>query len=125
MAMSRRAQRVAAQLTRDVGEILRSKVNDPDLGFITITRAHITADLRHARLMWAVLGGDDQVSRSQAALTRASNHIRRELGLVVGLRYTPALEFEMDAAYYDGSAVLNALSDLDAELPDPPTETDR
>ena len=60
---------MAAQLTRDVGEILRSKVNDPDLGFITITRAYITADLRHARLMWAVLGGDDQISRSQAALS--------------------------------------------------------
>ncbi|MCY3800559.1 MAG: 30S ribosome-binding factor RbfA [Chloroflexi bacterium] len=123
--MSRRAQRVAAQLTRDVGEILRSKVDDPDLGFITITRAYITADLRHARLMWAVLGGDDQVSRSQAALARASNHIRRELGFVIGLRYTPALEFEMDAAYFDGSAVLNTLTDLDVEPRGPSTETDR
>ena len=116
---------MAAQLTRDVGEILRSKVNDPDLGFVTITRASITADLRHARLMWAVLGGDDQISRSRAALARASNHIRRELGFVIGLRYTPALEFEVDAAYYDGSAVLNALTDLDVEPPGTSTETGR
>ncbi len=123
MAMSRRAQRVAAQVTRDVGEILRSKVNDPDLGFVTITRAFITADLRHARLMWAVLGGDEQVSKSRAALARASNHIRRELGLVLELRHIPALEFEMDAAYYDGSAVLSVLSDLDVEPLDPSTET--
>ena len=114
---------MAAQVTRDVGEILRSKVNDPDLGFVTITRASITADLRHARLMWAVLGGDEQISRSRAALARASNHIRRELGRVLGLRYTPSLKFEMDTAYYDGSAVLNVLGDLDAEPLDPSTET--
>ncbi len=123
MATSRRAQRVASQVTRDVGEILRSKVNDPDLDFVTITRASITSDLRHARLMWAVLGGDDQISRSRAALARASNHIRRELGFVLGLRYTPDLEFVMDAAYYDGSAVLNVIGDLEAEPPDSSTET--
>ncbi len=123
MAMSRRAQRVASQVARDVGEILRSKVNDPDLGFVTITRAEVSGDLRHVQLMWAVLGSDDEITKSQAALVRASSHIRRELGLVLGLRHTPDLEFVMDDAYHEGRAVLNTLRELNVGPPDSMSDT--
>ena len=109
---------MASQVVRDVGEILRSKVNDPQLGFVTITRAEVSGDLRHVRLMWAVLGGDDEIDQSQAALVRASSYIRRELGLVLELRHTPELDFVIDHAYHDGRSVLNALRDLNVAKSD-------
>ena len=109
MTTSRRAQRVASQICRDVGEILRLKVNDPDL--------------RHVRLMWAALGSEDDIAKSQAALGRASSHIRRELGLVLELRHTPDLEFVMDSAYQDGTAVLSTIRELNVEPPDPLSDT--
>ena len=123
MTTSRRAQRVASQICRDVGEILRLKVNDPDLGFVTITRADVSGDLRHVRLMWAALGSEDDIAKSQAALVRASGHIRRELGLVLELRHTPDLEFVMDSAYQDGTAVLSTIRELNVEPPDPLSDT--
>ena len=115
MATSRRVRRVASQVVQDVGQILRSRVNDPDLDFVTITRAHVSGDLRHVRLMWAVLGGDEEIRTAQQALTRASRYIRRELGAVLQLRYTPEIEFAVDLAYLEGQAVIDTLREFDAE----------
>ena len=124
MATSRRAQRVASQIARDVGNILQTRVDDPDLGFVTVTRADVTADLRQARVFWAVLGNDEDQLRTGKALSRAAKHVRRELGLILGLRHTPEVDFVMDAGYQAERAVLETLRSLDVERTDPSKDMD-
>jgi len=124
MATRRRVQRVASQIARDVGNILQTRVSDPDLGFVTVTRADVTVDLRQAKVYWAVLGNDEDQLRTSKALSRAARHIRRELGLNLGLRHTPEVEFVMDAGYQAERAVLETLRGLDVEGKDPSKDAD-
>jgi ribosome-binding factor A len=42
-----RPNRVADQIRAELGELLAREVHDPGVGFITLTRVHLTPDLRH------------------------------------------------------------------------------
>ena len=115
--MGRRVERVAAQITRDVGQILLSKVKDPDLGFVTITHSEISGDLKYARIFYAVFGEETDSERTAMALERATGFVRRELAAMLGLRYTPELKFVLDTAYIKGMEVMDLIRDLDDASP--------
>ena len=115
--MSRRVERVAAQITRDVGQILLSKVKDSDLGFVTITHSDVSGDLKYARIFYAVLGEKTDLERTALALKRATGFVRRELAAILGLRYAPELKFVLDTAYIKGEEVMELIRDLDMPSP--------
>ena len=51
--------------------MLQKELKDPRLGFITITGAEITRDLRNAKVYVSVLGSEDEQKKSMIALQRA------------------------------------------------------
>ena len=94
--MSRRAQRVAEEIRSEVARILSSGLKDPRLGFVTVTRVSLTADLQHARVYVSVLGADAGREASLAVLRQAAGFVRGELGRGLRLRRTPELAFHHD-----------------------------
>ena len=57
-----RVNQLADRIRVIVAEMLERRVKDPRLGFVTITEARLTGDLREATVFYTVLGGDqDQV----------------------------------------------------------------
>ena len=77
--------------------MLERRIKDPRLGFVTVTEARITNDLREATVFYTVYGTPEEQADSQVALKSATGIIRSEIGKLLGLRHTPSLTFVADA----------------------------
>jgi ribosome-binding factor A len=80
-----------------VAETLERRVKDPRLGFITITEARVTRDLREATVFYTVYGDETDRAETAAALESAKGVLRSEVGRQTGVRHTPTLAFVADA----------------------------
>ena len=96
-------------LVHEISDILRREMRDPRIGFVTITGAEVTPDLRHARVFFTVLGEPDQRDETAKALNRAAGFIRSEFAQRAELRYVPDLRFEYDTAVERGLRISQLL----------------
>src|SRR5271167_260014 len=92
-----KTRRLAERIAKIVAELLERRIKDPRLGFVTVTEARLTADLREAKVFYTVLGTAEERQDSAMALKSATGVIRSEVGRLIGLRHTPSLEFIEDA----------------------------
>jgi ribosome-binding factor A len=92
-----RARRLADRIREVVADVLERQVKDPRLGFVTVTDARLTADLRDATVFYTVLGDEAAHASTAAALESAKGVIRSEVGRRTGVRFTPTLAFVPDA----------------------------
>ena len=53
---TRRAQRIEAQIAREVSDLLERHLEDPAIGFVTVQRVSIAPDLGHAVVFVTPLG---------------------------------------------------------------------
>jgi len=107
----RRPERLAEQIKEEVSLIVAGEVEDPRIGFVTVTDAKITPDLRHAKIYVSVMGTEDEVKESLKALNRASRFIRHQLGAVLRIRRVPELHFVFDATLRTATRIEELLSE--------------
>jgi ribosome-binding factor A len=91
-----RARRLSEAIVQIVAEMLERRIKDPRLGFVTVTEARVTGDLREATVFYTVYGSDAERAESAAALASAAGLIRSEVGRQTGLKHTPSIAFEPD-----------------------------
>jgi ribosome-binding factor A len=91
-----RARKLGGRVAQIVAEMLERRIKDPRLGFVTITDARMTNDLREATVFYTVYGTPEEQAGTAAALASATGVIRAEVGRQTGLRHTPSLEFRPD-----------------------------
>lgn len=94
--------RVAERIREEISLILQNRVKDPGAGSITVTDVTVTPDLRMARVFYSVLGDEEMRKAARDALRRSKGYIRRELGQVLRIRYSPELTFLYDATFETG-----------------------
>ncbi|MDI2132459.1 30S ribosome-binding factor RbfA [Yinghuangia seranimata] len=92
-----RARKLADRIKVVVAETLDRRIKDPRLGFVTITDARVTGDLREATVFYTVFGDETEREASAAALESAKGILRSAVGRETGVRYTPTLTFVADA----------------------------
>lgn len=114
--------RQTSQRMRKVNELVREIVaeavldlKDPRIGFLTITGAETSPDLRHAIVFYSVLGTDEEKRGTAAALASSTPRLQREIGSQSKLRYTPKLEFRVDTAIDEGIKISQMLKDMEIE----------
>jgi len=90
----RRRERVGEALKEVLGEALERRVDDPRVGFVTVTAVDAAPDLKTARVYVSVLGGDPD--RSLKALGDAAPVLQREIARSLRLMWTPKLTFTLD-----------------------------
>ena len=96
MAQGSRPERVGEQIRQAISLALAREVQDPRIGFVTITRVKVSADLQQARLYYTTIG-DERVRKETArGLEAAKPFLRRALGNAIRLRRVPELAFEYD-----------------------------
>ena len=100
-----RALKLGDRIAQIVAEFLERRVKDPRLGFVTVTEARVTGDLREATVFYTVYGSDDEVAGTAAALTSATGLIRSEVGRQTGLKHTPSISFSRDTVPDNARAI--------------------
>ena len=113
--MSQRPSRVGEQIREDLTELLAREVHDPGVGFVTLTRVSVTADLQQARVYYTTLGDDKAKRESKRALERAVPFLRRQLGRRLRLRRIPELQFFYDESIERHDRIERILQDLQHE----------
>lgn len=91
-----RVQRVAEEIKKEIGRIIHDELNDPRIGFVTITKVDLSRDCRFAKVYFSLLGSKKQLRDTQVGLARSKGFIRKLLAQRVNLRYTPEIVFKLD-----------------------------
>jgi ribosome-binding factor A len=95
MSGGARPDRVAEEFREVLAEEI-PRLKDPRVGFVTVTRVDVSADLRKATVYYTVYGKDKDHRRTRAGLDSAKPHLRGVLGHQVRLKFTPQIEFQED-----------------------------
>lgn len=104
---SQRQLRVGEVLREALIEALaRAHFRDPLLAeaHITVTEVRPSPDLRHAKVYVMPLGGEDSEVLVEA-LRRAAPYLRSEVNRRVRLKYSPALQFELDRSFDEADRI--------------------
>ncbi len=108
-----RIGRINEDIQRELSALIR-RVKDPRVqqGLISITGVDTAGDLRYARVYISILGRVDE-KELKRGLKSASPWLRRELGNILALRYTPELIFERDSSIERGAHITKIINELD------------
>ena len=116
MAQGHRPDRVGDQIRQELSELLsRGEVHDPGIGFITLTRVQVTADLQLARVYYTTMGDEKARKDTARALQRATPFFRRHVGGRLQLRRVPELEFRFDESVAHQDRIEQIIRDLHEE----------
>ena len=91
-----RMDRINQQLKRAIGNIIHHELEDPRLGFVTVTHVRVSRDLQNAAVYFTVLGDAERRTAAQKGLQSATGMIRKLIGQRVKMRYTPQVTFVYD-----------------------------
>lgn len=116
--MTQRQERVEELLKVEISEILQREMQDPRVGFVTITDVEITPDLRHARVFVSIMGDDQKKKTGMKALKSAAGFVRSELGKRVRMRVTPEIEFRADESIDRGVRIFELLEQIKKDEPE-------
>ena len=117
--MRRRTQRVNELLRQEMSRVIQVELRDPRLhSLISITYVDTSEDLRYAKVHVSVLGDTAQKDEAIHGLNSAAGYIRKELGVVLPLRYIPSLVFVFDDSLERGASIQRTINSVvDDEAP--------
>ena len=112
MSQGSRPDRVADQLRSELALLLSREVQDPGVGFLTLTRVHVSPDLQQARVMYTVLGDDKARANTAKALVRVAPFLKRQIGNRLRLKRAPELKFVYDESVAGQDRIEQILHEL-------------
>jgi ribosome-binding factor A len=115
MATSRRVERVAELIKREVSQMLLSGIKDDRVGagIVSVTDVDVSGDLQHAKIFVSIYGNDEAKAETMAGLKSATGYVRSELGQRIRLRRTPEVVFLEDKSLERGDRILTLLNQLE------------
>lgn len=117
MAQSRRVERVASLIRREVSELLIGGIKDERVsqGMVSVTTVEVAGDLQHCKIFVSVFGSEDDRNQAMEGLRSASAYVKGELGRRLKMRRTPEVVFVLDRGIEKGTSVLGLLNRLEEE----------
>jgi ribosome-binding factor A len=100
-----RADRVSGLIQETLSDLLKKRIHDPRLQMATITKVKMSADLKLARIYFAIYGDDKKSEDAAKGFESARGFIKRILARKLGLRYMPDLKFFYDDSLDYGSHI--------------------
>ena len=102
--MNLRNERVRKELMRDISEILRKEIRGL-AGVVSIVDVEVSHDNSFAKVIYSVLGSDEQIEKTKENIEKITPKIRYEVGKQIRLRLTPELKFVYTDSLEKGSRV--------------------
>jgi ribosome-binding factor A len=91
-----RSDRVGDLILEVIVELLHRDIHDPRVRGVTLTGVKVSKDLRHARVYFNLLGGQEDRAAVLAGLKSATGFIRTKVSKQLKLRFVPEFEFTYD-----------------------------
>ena len=91
-----RMRRVDEAVRAVLSEAIATDLQDPRIGFVTVTGVKTSPDLRHARVYVSILGGEQVRDGTLAGLRSAHGFLQGVLDAQLTLKHTPQLTFVED-----------------------------
>ncbi len=110
--MTQRTRRLDELLREEISDIITRQVDDPRIGFMTITDVEVAPDLRHANVWVSVIGSADEKKQTLRALAHAMPFVRQRLGRL-RLKRIPDLHVKEDETAARGTRVMKILEELE------------
>jgi ribosome-binding factor A len=113
-------RRVDEALRAVLSDAIASDLQDPRVGFVTVTGVKTSPDLRHARVYVSVLGDEAAREASLEGLRSAHGFLQSRMATELRLKHTPSLTFEYDPSVEHGMKITQIIQELadDAEHDD-------
>lgn len=113
--MHHRQQRLGDLLREELSQLILRELEDPRIGFVTLTEVRMSGDLRHARVYVSVYGTEEEERQTLEALSHAEGFLKRQIGRRLHLRYVPDLTFVVDDTLKRSARIEALLEDLGSD----------
>ena len=110
-----RSDRVASQMQREMADLIRTQVKDPELGMVTLSDVELSRDLAVGKLFVSFLGAKLTPNKCIKQLNDMVPELRRELGKRIRIRVLPELRFVYDDSIERGMHMDSLLRGLTPE----------
>lgn len=107
----KRSARVSDLIRKEVADIVMHKLKDPRLGFVTVTEAKVSDDLRHA-IIYVSIFEDVKKDETLKILISSARFIRSELSKRVKIKFIPKLVFKLDESIEYGAKIDKILDEI-------------
>ena len=87
-----RVDKLDSILQKEISSIIQFDLNNPEIGFVTVSEVRLSPDLSKARVYVSFFGKNYEV----AALKKSKSYIKSELAKRLKMRKIPDLEFVVD-----------------------------
>jgi ribosome-binding factor A len=104
-----RMRRVDEAVRAVLSEAIAKDLQDPRVGFVTVTGVKTSPDLRHARVYVSVLGDERTRTASLEGLRSAHGFLQGRVAAELSLKHTPTLTFEYDDSVDRGMRITELL----------------
>ena len=109
-----RMRRVNEVMREILGTAIASELEDPRIGFVTVTAVDTSPDLRSARVHVSVLGDERERQATLAALRSSHGVLQAIVARETRMKRTPTLTFHYDEGPERGVRLARLLDDEDA-----------
>ncbi|MGI8460821.1 MAG: 30S ribosome-binding factor RbfA [Solirubrobacterales bacterium] len=108
---SGRMRRVNEVVREVVSGAIATELQDPRIGFVTVTAVDTSPDLRSARVYVSVLGDEEEREATLAALQSSHGVLQSKIAAELRLKRTPTLSFHYDESVERGDRITRLLDD--------------
>jgi ribosome-binding factor A len=102
-------RRINEMLREVVGAAIATDLNDPRIGFVTVTSVETSPDLRAARVFVSVLGSEEERTATLKGLQSSHGVIQARIASETRMKRTPTLTFHYDEAVERGIRISKLL----------------
>ena len=108
--MVRRLEKINDAIRDEIGSIFLHVLNDPRVSLMTtVTNVYTSRDFSRSVVTVSVMDEDEKQRDTIKILNRATNFIRRHLGMRLKVRKIPELVFKLDTSMNDSQRILDIL----------------
>jgi ribosome-binding factor A len=115
MRNNRREDQLSGVITRELSDLMHTRMKDPRIGFASITGVELSHDLRYAKVFVSVLGTSQEQKETMRGLGSATGFLRHELAQRLTIRHVPEIAFHLDESIARGARVMDLLKQVRSE----------
>jgi ribosome-binding factor A len=102
-------RRIDGAMRTVLSETIATDLQDPRIGFVTVTAVKTSPDMRHARVYVSVLGDEATREATLEGLRSAHGLLQSRVASSLRLRNTPTLQFDYDDSVDRGMRITELL----------------